>query len=268
MKIFSHNFSPMKSFFLPEKKFLMLVYMPLMSFMKCIFLLERRRGKTFFFWWEFSCSEKNFLWEKIIFLICGKTKTWKLSEKSPKLNQIFLNFHSKNFSLKFSKIWLKIPQHPSFISQFSFPAAPFSSCFYQFLFILSHHTFIDRNYCACECFDMKKMLSLLHVRFFLCLCFFLFLVHLILPKKIVFYALFESILLFVGKCRIFLSVPLLDEIRMDVINVGLVGNFVRINFKWWMDYFGGDMVLMEIYCLEVSFIIYVFQKLGSSSATI
>ena len=105
MKIFSHNFSPMKSFFCTKKNFLCWFICRWCLLWNAFFYFREEEEKLFFLMRIFLLR-KFFFWEKIIFFICGKTKTWKLLEKSPKLNQIFLNFHSKNFSLKFSKIWL------------------------------------------------------------------------------------------------------------------------------------------------------------------
>lgn len=120
----------------------MLVYMPLMSFMKCIFFTWEKKRKKNLFLWEFSFSE-NFFMRENFFPHLWKNKNMKNIQKITKIkwNSLQFKFKILKFSLNFSKISSKIPQHPALISQFCIPGCSFFILFLSILFVLSHRIY-------------------------------------------------------------------------------------------------------------------------------
>jgi hypothetical protein len=237
---FCHNFSLRFNFywnfFTDEKFFLKKIFLCWFicrwSLLWNAFFTCEKKRKKYFFCWEFSFSE-NFFVREFNFPHLRKNKNIKNNQKVIKIKLNFLIFIEN--PLNFHQIWensLKNSTTPLIHLSNFIPGCSFFILFLSILFILSHHIYRPKLLRMWMLRYQKN--SLTSPRAFLSVFMFFFLVHLILPKNYVLCSICEYFTLL----RKMQNLSLLDEIRMDVINVGLgvmLLDSIR-RFKWWIDY--------------------------------
>lgn len=191
--------------------------MPLMSFMKCIFFTwEKKRKKNFFFCENFP-SLKIFFMRENFFPHLWKNKNMKNIQKITKNKWNFLQFKFKilKFSLNFSKISSKIPQHPALISHFCIPGCSFFILFLSiFIHSLASHLSTKITAHVNALILTLKKISLTSPRAFLSVFIFFFLVLSILPKYYVLCSICEYFYSSSENAESFLYVSLL-ELRLE-----------------------------------------------------